>query len=38
MDYDMKDSDFKEVLKMMALGSKASFNYNPSDEEIVAYY
>lgn len=23
---------------MMALGSKASFQYNPSDEEIVAFY
>jgi hypothetical protein len=23
---------------MMALGSKASFNYSPSDDEILAYY
>lgn len=24
-DYDIKDDDFSELLKMMALGSKASF-------------
>lgn len=35
--YDLNNSDFKELLKMMALGSKANFSYFPSDEEIVAY-
>ena len=36
--YDMNNIDFKELHKLMSLGSKASFNYNPSDEEIVAEY
>lgn len=36
--YDVKDPAFREFVKMMALGSKASFNFNPSDEEIVDYY
>ena len=36
--YDMNNIDFKELHKLMSLGSKAAFNYNPSDEEIVAEY
>jgi hypothetical protein len=36
--YDIHDKDFKELVKLMALGSKASFQYNPSDEEILKYY
>ena len=34
----MYNQDFLELVKMMALGSKASFNYNPTDEEIVLLY
>jgi hypothetical protein len=34
----MNNIDFKELHKLMSLGSKAAFNYNPSDEEIVAEY
>ena len=30
-------SDFKELVKLMALGSKASFSYQPSDEEIILF-
>lgn len=35
--YDLENPDFKELLKLMALGSKANFSYFPSDEDIVAY-
>jgi len=35
--YDLENSDFKALLTMMALGSKANFSYFPSDEDIVAY-
>ena len=38
IDYDVKDPGFKELVKMMALSSKATFQYTPSDEEIVAMY
>ena len=38
LDYDINDPNFKDLVKMMALGSKASFSYTPSDEEIVALY
>ena len=34
----MNDKNFKDIVKMMALGSKASFSYNPSDDEIVELY
>ena len=36
--YDIQDPEFKEIVKMMAIGSKASFQYNPSDEEIISLY
>lgn len=36
--YDIDDQDFKELIKLMALGSKANFNYNPTDEEIKAEF
>lgn len=29
--------DFKHLVKMMALGSKASFSYQPSDEDIISF-
>lgn len=35
--YDMQNKDFKELVKLMALGSKASFGYNASDDEIIAW-
>ena len=38
LDYDIHEPEFKEILKMMALGSKASFNYNPSNEDIISHY
>lgn len=34
----MKDSHFLDFVKMMALGSKANFSFNPTDDEIVAFY
>jgi len=33
----MEDSDFKDLTKLMALGSKATFQYNPTDDDIVTY-
>lgn len=38
LEYDVEDPNFKSVLKLMALGSKASFSYNPTDDEIVEEY
>ena len=38
LDYDINDPDFKNLVKMMALSSKASFSYNPSDEEILMHF
>lgn len=38
LEYDVEDPNFKDILKMMALGSKASFSYNPTDDEIVEMY
>ena len=32
-----KSPDFKELVKLMALGSKASFSYQPSDEETILF-
>jgi hypothetical protein len=32
-----KNPDFKELVKLMALGSKASFSYEPSDEDIILF-
>jgi hypothetical protein len=36
--YNIKDSNFLDFVKMMALGSKANFSFNPTDDEIVAMY
>ncbi|CDW80621.1 k antiporter p-type alpha subunit family protein [Stylonychia lemnae] len=37
LDYDIKDPAFKNILDCMILGSKASFAFNPKNEEIKAY-
>jgi hypothetical protein len=34
----VNDKNFKEMIKLMALGSKANFSYNPTDDEIVEEY
>lgn len=36
-DQEGNNADFKELVKLMALGSKASFSYQPSDEEIILF-
>jgi sodium/potassium-transporting ATPase subunit alpha len=36
--YDIHDVDFNTLQKMMALSSKASFQFNPSDEDIIMVY
>jgi sodium/potassium-transporting ATPase subunit alpha len=36
--YNVKDKNFMEFVKMMALGSKANFSFNPTDDEIVQVY
>jgi sodium/potassium-transporting ATPase subunit alpha len=36
--YNVKDKNFMEFVKMMALGSKANFSFNPTDDEIVHVY
>lgn len=38
LDYNVNDKNFQELVKMMALGSKASFNYTPTDDEVVEFY
>lgn len=37
LDYDVNDSAFKSLLECMILGSKATFSYNPSTDEIKQY-
>lgn len=36
--YNVKDENFLDFVKMMSLGSKANFSFNPTDDEIVAFY
>lgn len=38
IEYDLKDPDFQEIAKAMALSSKASFAFNPSDDDIINVY
>jgi hypothetical protein len=35
--HEANNADFKELAKLMALGSKASFSYEPSDEDIILF-
>ena len=37
IDYDINDPAFQEILQCMILGSKASFSYNPSTDEIKQF-
>jgi hypothetical protein len=36
-DYDIDDPDFKELMLCVTLGSKATFHYQPSMEDILNY-
>lgn len=38
LEYDLKDPDFKEIARAMALSSKATFAFNPTDDEIIHIY
>jgi hypothetical protein len=37
MDYNLEDTDFKELVRAMTLSSKATFSYNPTNDDILAY-
>ena len=37
MSYDLNDQGFKDLIQAIALGSKASFSYQPTPDEILAY-
>ena len=35
VEYELDDSDFKELVLAMAVGTKATFSYNPTDDDIL---
>ena len=37
IEYDINDPCFKDLLEVMILGSKASFAYNPTDDDILNF-
>ena len=37
MTYDLNDPGFKDLIQAIALGSKATFSYNPTPDEMKAY-